>query len=125
MQEMWVQSPGWEDPLDKEMATHSSILAWEIPWVEEPGMRQSIGSQKFGFDLVSQSVQSLSGVQLFVTRWTAAHQASLSIITSQSLLKLMFISLVMPSNHLILCCPLLLLHGERNGKPLQYLKIKF
>ena len=125
MQEMWVQSPGWEDPLDKEMATHSSILAWEIPWVEEPGMRQSIGSQKFGFDLVSQSVQSLSGVQLFVTRWTAAHQASLSIINSQSLLKLMFISLVMPSNHLILCCPLLLLHGERNGKPLQYLKIKF
>ena len=109
MQEMWVQSPGWEDPLDKEMATHSSILAWEIPWVEEPGMRQSIGSQKFGFDLVSQSVQSLSGVQLFVTRWTAAHQASLSIINSQSLLKLMFISLVMPSNHLILCCPLLLL----------------
>ena len=71
------------------------------------------------------SVQSLSHVQLFDIPWTEAHQASLSIINSQSLLKLMFISLVMPSNHLILCCPLLLLHGERNGKPLQYLKIKF
>ncbi|KAB0340697.1 hypothetical protein FD754_022907 [Muntiacus muntjak] len=55
------------------------------------------------------SVQSLSCVQLFVTPWTAAHQASLSITNSQSLPKLMSIELVMPSNHLILCCPLLLL----------------
>ena len=55
-----------------------------------------------------QSVQSLSRVQLFETPWTAAHQASLSITNSQSLLKLMCIESVMPSNHLILCCPLLL-----------------
>ena len=55
-----------------------------------------------------QSVQSLSRVRLFVTPWTAAHWASLSIINSRSLLKLMFIKSVMPSNHLILCCPLLL-----------------
>ena len=55
------------------------------------------------------SVQSLSCVQLFVTPWTAAPQASLSITNSQSLLKLMSIELVMPSNHLILCRPLLLL----------------
>ena len=55
------------------------------------------------------SVQSLSRVQLFVTPWTTAHQASLSITTSQSLLKLVSIESVMPSNHLILCCPLLLL----------------
>ena len=54
------------------------------------------------------SVQSLSLVQLFVTPWTAAHQASLSITNSQSLLKLMLIELVMPSNHLIFCCPVLL-----------------
>ena len=40
--------PGWEDPLEKEMATHSSILAWEIPWTEEPGRLQSMGSQKVG-----------------------------------------------------------------------------
>ena len=53
------------------------------------------------------SVQSLSHVRLFVTPWTAAHQASLSITNSQSLLKLMSIELVMPSNHLILCHPLL------------------
>ena len=55
------------------------------------------------------SVQLLSHVQLFVTPCTAACQASLSITKSWSLLKLMFIELVMPSNHLILCCPLLLL----------------
>ncbi|KAB0337235.1 hypothetical protein FD755_025686 [Muntiacus reevesi] len=54
------------------------------------------------------SVQSLSHVRLFVTPWTAAHQASLSIINSRSLLKLMSIELVRPSNHLILCHPLLL-----------------
>ena len=55
------------------------------------------------------SVQSLSHVQLFVTPWTAACQASMSITNSQSLLKLVSIELVMPSNHLILCLPLLLL----------------
>ena len=58
---------------------------------------------------ISQSVQSLSRVLLFATPWTAARQATLSITNSQSLLKLMSIELVMPSNHLILCHPLLLL----------------
>ena len=46
MQETWVQSLDREDPLEKEMATHSSILAGEIPWTEEPGGLQSMGSQK-------------------------------------------------------------------------------
>ena len=55
------------------------------------------------------SVQSLSHVQLFVTHWTSALQASVSITNSRSLFKLMSIESVMPSNHLILCCPLLLL----------------
>ena len=45
MQEMWVQSLGWEDPLEKGMATHSSILAWEIPWTAEAGRRESMGLQ--------------------------------------------------------------------------------
>ena len=45
MQETRVQSPGWEDPLEKEMATHSSILAWKIPRTEEPGELQSMGLQ--------------------------------------------------------------------------------
>ena len=58
---------------------------------------------------VSQSSQSVTCVRLFATPWTVAHEASLSITNSQSLLKLTFIELVMPSNHLILCRPLLLL----------------
>ena len=45
MQETWVRSLDWEDPLEEEMATHSSILAWRILWTEEPGGLQSIGSQ--------------------------------------------------------------------------------
>ena len=48
MRETWVQSMGREDPLEKEMATHSSILAWRIPWTEEPGRLQSTGSQRVG-----------------------------------------------------------------------------
>ena len=46
MWEIQVQSLGWEDLLEKEMATHSSILAWKIPWMEEPGRLQSMGSQR-------------------------------------------------------------------------------
>ena len=50
VQETWVLSLGWEDPLEKEMATHSSILAWKIPWMEERGRLQSMGSQIVGCD---------------------------------------------------------------------------
>ena len=46
MQKTWVQSLGWEDPLEKGMATHSSILAWRIPWTEQPGGLQSMGLQE-------------------------------------------------------------------------------
>ena len=49
-QETQVQSLGWEDPLEKEIAIHSSILAWEIPWPEEPGGLQSLGSKRIGRD---------------------------------------------------------------------------
>ena len=53
VQETWVQSLGQEDLLEKEMATHSSILAWEIPWMEEPGRLQSMGSQRVRHDRAS------------------------------------------------------------------------
>ena len=54
-QEMWVRSLDWEDPLEKEMATHTSILAWEIPWTDEPLFARllSMGSQRVGHDLVT------------------------------------------------------------------------
>ena len=52
MQEIRVQSLGWEDLLEQEMSTHSSILTWKISWTEEPGGLQSMGSQKVGHNLV-------------------------------------------------------------------------
>ena len=118
--ETWVWSLGWEGPLEKGKATHSSILAWRIP-----STIQSMGSQRVGHDWVTLTftyqhrqelsnllfslVQSLSCVQLLATPWTAVHQASLSITNSQSPPRPMSIKLVMPSSHLILCRPLLLL----------------
>ena len=50
LQENWVQSMGWEDPLENGMATHSSILAWSIPWTEKSGKLQSMGLQGVGHD---------------------------------------------------------------------------
>ena len=50
MWETWVQALSWEDPLEKEMATHSSTLAWKIPWTEEPGRLKSTGPQRVGHD---------------------------------------------------------------------------
>ena len=78
------------------------------PWLHSQKL-EILALQKVWPKYKLSSVQSLSRLQLFVTPWTAACQASLSITNSQSMLKLMSIELVMPSNHLILCRPLLLL----------------
>ena len=108
------------------MATNSSFLSWRLQWPEEPGGLQSMGSHRVRHDrsnlaaaascgtytqwnIQFSSVQLLSHVRLFVTPWAAARQASLSISNSQSSPKPMPIESVMPSNHLILSCPLLLL----------------
>ena len=151
MQETWVWSLGWEDPLEKGMATHTGILAWRIPWIEEAcrlhkesDMTERLtllllslftGSRSWDLDISwwgaavvtihptvgksiwegekkddqFSSVQSLCRVQLFATPWIPACQASLFITNSRSLFKLMSIESVMPSSHLILCRPLLLL----------------
>ena len=58
-QETKVRSLGWRDSLEKEMATHSSILAWEIPWTEEPGGLQSMGSESVGQDLGTKQQQQV------------------------------------------------------------------
>ena len=50
VQETWVRSLGWEEPLEKEMATHSSTVAWKIPWMEEPARLESMCSQRVGHD---------------------------------------------------------------------------
>ena len=56
---MQVLSLGWEDPLEEEMTTHSSVLAWKIPWTEEPDRLQSMGSQRVRHDLVTEHKQEL------------------------------------------------------------------
>ena len=114
MQETQVRSLGQEDALEKGMVTHPSVLAWRIPWTEEPGGLQSMESQRVGYNWaythhLFSSVQPLSHVQFFATPWIAACQASLSITNSWSSPKLTSIESVMPSSHLFLCHPLLLL----------------
>ena len=60
VQEIRIQSLGWEDPLEKEMETHSSIVAWRFPWREEPGRLQSTGSQRVGYDWLVNTQRSFS-----------------------------------------------------------------
>ena len=103
------------DPMDCSLSgspVHGIFQAWILEWVAISFSRgSSQPKDRTGVSYISyiqfSSVQSLSHVRLFATPWTAAHQASLSITNSQSLLKLMSIESVMPSNHLILCRPLL------------------
>ena len=59
MRENWVRSLGWEDPLGKEMATHSSTLAWKIPWTEETGRLQSMGVQRVGHNQLTRLTLAL------------------------------------------------------------------
>ena len=107
----WRSSESCGEPVKEQQPWLSvSTQAYSTPSFSLWGVRA--GRALLPVNTVSisvQSVQSLSHVWLFVTPWTAAHQAFLSIINSQSLLKLMSITSVMPSNHLILCHTLLLL----------------
>ena len=120
MQETWVPSLGWEDLLEERMATHSSTLAWRIPmdrgaWqatvrgVQESNMTEQLCTAQHLLQQTSVVVQLLSHIRVFATPWIAACQAFLSFPISQSLLKLMSVKSVMPSNHTILCRPCLLL----------------
>ena len=74
VQETWVWSLGWQDPLEKGMATHSSILAWRIPWTEEPGKLQSVGSQRVRHDWVTHTHTHTH------TEWHVCERVSLIMI---------------------------------------------
>ena len=121
----WLWETGWQQPDLREQnprlsgyvgqsqlrryisCVHHWYLIFNWKQYDMSMWRPWLESSKF-YSVQSSSVQSLSRVQLFVTPWTAAHWASLSITNSRSLLKLMSVEPVMPSNHFILCCPLLL-----------------
>ena len=66
MQETWVQSLDWEDPLEKEMATHSNILAWKIPWIEEPRSLKSMGLQRGEHDLATKQQQLYIYIYIYI-----------------------------------------------------------
>ena len=66
MRKTWVQSLGWENPLEKEMATHSSTLAWKIPWSEEPGRLQSMGLQRVRHDRVTSLAKARNYLKGFI-----------------------------------------------------------
>ena len=78
MQEMQVQPLGQEDPLEKGMATHSSILAWRIPWTEEPGWPQSMGSQRVGHDgeTFTSGICDLCLVFVGLPRWLSGKESA-------------------------------------------------
>ena len=81
MRETWVGSLDQEDPLEKEMATHSSILAWRIPWTEEPGGLQSTGSQRVGHNWVIKSNTEYTYVYTHVPRlpwWLSSKESACS-----------------------------------------------
>ena len=90
MRETWIWSLGWEDPLEKEMVTHSSILAWRIPWMEEPGRLQSTGLQRVGHNWATSlhfaslntvdyySAMKKKGILSFVTKWIILEDIILS-----------------------------------------------
>ena len=75
MQETWVQSLGWEDPLENGMATHSSILAWRIPWADEPGGLQSMGSQRVRHYWETNTFTSLSRFMFHILHLSVSHSA--------------------------------------------------
>ena len=111
---MWVPSLDWGDPWEEEMETHSSILARRIPWTEEPdGLVHRIAESDMTEHLSTyRSYCCCSVTELCPTPCDPVDYSTpglLPFTVSRSLLKFMSIESVMPSNHLILCCPLLLL----------------
>ena len=96
MQETWVRSLGQEDPLEKRMATHSSILTWRIPWTEEPGRPQSMGLQRVGHDLVTNNtnlrVPQAFGGMLYHRAWHLVHEQWPALLSLYSPLSLILMS---------------------------------
>ena len=81
---MWVQSLGWKDPLEKEMATHSSILAWKIPWAEEPGGLQSMGQQRVRHGLATEHTNTSDNSDCAFHMGTYSHLLDLVLLKPQS-----------------------------------------
>ena len=93
MRETWVQSLGWEDPLEKGMATHSSVLAWRNPWTEEPGGLQSVGSQRVEHHWATkystaQFQETRKEIQLYTHTYICIHFIFFSLIVYYRILRI-------------------------------------
>ena len=85
MQETQVRSLGWEDPLEKEIVTHSSIIAWKIPWTEEPGRLQSMGSQRVGHDWAAECTHAHAHTRVHAHTHTHTLSFNQAYVTIQGL----------------------------------------
>ena len=92
IRETWVQSLGQEDPLEKEMATHSSILSWRIQWTEEPGRLQSMGSQRVGHDWATSLPFTLRTVKIFT------HEGRENCIPDRNIIIIINKEMIFPKN---------------------------
>ena len=110
VQEIWVPSLGQEDPLEKGLSTHSSVLAWRIPWTEVPGGLQFMGSLRVLYCKLQRSLLSFSCSVMFDSLQPHGLQHARLPCTSPSP-KLMSVESAKSSNYLVLCHPLLLLHS--------------
>ena len=86
IQETWVRSLGQEDPLEKEMATHSTVLAWRIPWTEEPGGLQSTGSQRVRHNFTFTFCVIIKGGQCWSRTSWSEHRHKAGVLPLESLL---------------------------------------
>ena len=82
MEETWVRSLGWEDPLENGITVHSSTLAWRIPWTEEPGGLQSMGSQRVKHDLATKKQRITKGLLVYYLK-VVAHKEYVSLPLSR------------------------------------------
>ena len=122
MQETWVRSLGQEDPLAKEMATHFSILASRIPWMEEPGGLQSTGSQRVGHDWATELNWDIILIKIILTQTSTSMQIISSLKLEDSEIYLQFNNLCNPMD-----CSLLgySIHGIFQARVLEWVAISF
>ena len=103
MQETWVQSLDWEDPLEKEMATHCCILAWEVPWTEEPGGLQSMGLQRVGHDGATKQQQQQQEYNNCLHLWLRSNPGIIIIIIIIIIISCFLYFLVILIGNYLLC----------------------